>query len=85
MDLIISLQRSRLIAMLRGMAHGSGPGDRDAMLLIGLTVGLELARTQPETAANMLLELDPPLAMIDGWLDWVVMGSDVPDPELPIN
>lgn len=85
MDLVVGLQRQRLMAMLRGMAHGATPDDHDATLLIGLAVGLEMAAEHPEMAARLLVELNPPLQLIDHWLLWVRDGGDEVDPELPVN
>lgn len=85
MDLVTDLQRHRLMAVLRGMARGATPDDVDALVLIGLAVGLEMAARHPEAAARILVELAPPLDTIDHWLDWVVVGNAEPDPELPVN
>lgn len=83
-ELIVSLQKARLLALMRRVASGAIEfGDSDAMLLIGLAVGLELARLHPEAAATMLVELAPP--PMEDMLEWVVNGSDRVDPSLPVN
>lgn len=83
-SVIAGLQRARLMAVLRRMAM-TAEADPDAMLLIGFATGLELAARHPQTAAEMLVELNPPLDMMDHWLSWVVFGSDEPDPDEPVN
>jgi hypothetical protein len=83
-DLVIGLQRARLVAMLRGLGSAH-TDDLDALMLIGLAVGLEFAARHPETAARMLIELEPPLDTIDRWLEWVVEGSSLPDPNMPTH
>jgi len=81
-DLVVGLQKARLLVFLRRFASFSND-DRDALLLIGLAVGLRLAAKHPEAAANILVDLGPPI--MDQSLDWVVRGSDEIDPELPVN
>jgi len=81
-DVVIELQKARLMAYLRRFATFS-ERDLDSVLLVGFAVGLRLAAGYPDVAARMLVELGPP--EIDESLAWVVHGRTTIDPDEPVN
>lgn len=81
-DITIVIQKTRLLAVLRRLSSVAEP-TVESLMLMGMMVGLELARRHPATAAAVLVELEPP--KMDVLLDWVVYGNQEPDPDEPVH
>lgn len=82
-EIVVELQKARLMALMRRMARFAQAEDADAFMLVGLAVGLRLAADYPSVAVAMLMELGPP--QLDDSLAWVVRGSTTVDPDEPVN
>jgi hypothetical protein len=83
-EVLAEIQRRRILAlMLRLASYADIEEDPGALLILGLTVGLQLAALHPAAAAMLLDEMDPP--SFETSLRWVVYGTTEVDPSMPVN